>query len=251
MFITLVTAKQNMQSYTLLYSKIWKQVVSMVVVPVFTIIPFILVLTQYKNLDDTTVFILIYAALAVIILLTLFVVFKQAHVPVVITIHDSEIEIVFKRKTLFNWLVKKNIPLSQVEYVSDDEDVNHNSRKFFTIKLKNEWGKIILVALKKTPANETEQFSLELVNAVEQFNSQNKNISAPIRRGSFYTGFFAKAFTYIFIAVVVIVTIIKITDPSKIEWYRIVWIYILATSWFANFYYATRREKRKTKNSFL
>src|SRR5687768_4599427 len=240
-----------MQSHTLLYSKIWKQVVSMVLVPVFTIIPFILILTKYQNLNDTTVFILIYAALAVIILLTLFVVFKQAHVPAVITIHDSEIEIVFKRRTIFNWLNKKNIPLSQVEYFSDDEDINHGSRKFFTIKLKNEWGKIILVALKKTPADETEQFSMELANAVEQFNSQNENISAPIRRGSFYTGSFAKAFTYIFIAIVIITTIIKIADPSKIAWYRMIWIYVVATSWCANFYYASRREKLKTKNSIL
>ena len=234
-----------MRSYTLLYSKIWKQVVSMIAVPVATIIPFILILTQYQNLSDTVAFIIIYAAFGIIILISLYVVFKQAMVPVKITIHDWGFEFFFKRKTLFNWQAKKDIAYSDIEFVSGDEDINNNSRKFFTIKVKNEWGKIILIAPRKTPPEEMEEFSLRFSNAVERFNQQNVSVITPIRRRSFYTGRFAKILSWIFIGAAVVATIIKIADPSRIEWYRMIWLYVLAASWLANIYTVKKKQKRK------
>lgn len=236
----------NMRSYTLLYSKIWKQVVAMVSVPVITMIPFIYFLTQYKDLNDTILFIIIYAALGLIILLTLFVVFKQAHVPAQIAINKRAIEIHFKKRTLFNWADSKQIPLDMIEFVSDDIDINHNGRQFFTIKVKNEWGRIILIEPRKAPPMEIEEFSMALAQAVEQFNQTNL-LSASIRKGSFYTGRFGKILTIIFIAVALAVTIIEIVKPSSIKWYRLVWLYILAAYWAINFFVARQRTSNTDK----
>lgn len=230
-----------MRSYTLLYSKIWKQVVAMIAVPILTIIPFILILTLYQDLSDTIVFIAIFAFMGVMILLTLYVVFRQAMVAVAITINDSAIEIYFKNKTIFNWIRKKEILLSDVEFVSDDEDVAHNSRRFFTIKSRKETGKIILLAPRNMSPGEGEAFSLELNTAVENFNQQGITANSPIRQVSFFTGGFAKILTICFIIIMVIATIIKIIDPSKIEWYKLVWMYVLAASWFANVFIAKRK----------
>src|SRR5688500_688304 len=92
-----------MRGYTLLYSKIWKQVVAMVAIPPLIIVPFILILSKYKTLSDAIVFLLIGVAMIIMVLLTLYVVFKQAMVEADIKIAREGLQLVFKRKTVFNW----------------------------------------------------------------------------------------------------------------------------------------------------
>ena len=154
--------------------------VAMTAVPACTIIPFILFLTQFKNISEITSYIIIYAGLGVIILFTLYILFKHAMVPVTLTVSSDALEIIFARRSLFNWTGRKYILLRDLEFVSDDVDENHSGRKFFTLKIKDEPGKIILIAPKKTPAEEMEAFSSELSDAIEQFNNYNNNVQKPI-----------------------------------------------------------------------
>jgi hypothetical protein len=220
----------------------------MTAVPVCLIVPFLLFLTQYKNLTDTVFYVSVYTGLAVIILFTLYLVFKQAMVPATIGIKKDGLEIVFSKKTIFNWTHRKYILFENIEYVSDDVDLNFNARKFFTLKVKDENGKIILTAPKKAPSEEMESFSLELSNAIEDFNSQFSGVKPrAIKKGSFYTGAFGKFFTLFSIAAVIVVTIIKIAKPSNVEWYRVIWVYVLAASWLINFY--SVKKKQTTENN--
>ena len=220
----------------------------MIIVPVVLIIPFVLILSEYPNLNDTLVLIIIFAALAVIILLTLYVVFKQAHVPVEVSINASEIEFRFKRKTLFNWETKKNIALKQIQFFTDDEDVMHSNRRFFTIQLKNEWGKIILLSAKHAKPEDVGTFAEELSTAIQKYNSQNETQGFAITEGSFYNSNFSKLLTYCLIAVIIIATVVKIFDSTKIDWYRISWMYVLAGAWFANIYVGEKKANAKRKN---
>src|SRR5690348_10857102 len=121
-----------MRSYTLLYSKIWKQVLAMVTIPLLIIMPFILILSKYKTLSDAIVFLFISVAMAIMILLTLYVVFKQAMVEANIKILKEGLEIVLKRKTVFNWQQERFISFNNFAFVSDDIDMN-NGREFFTL----------------------------------------------------------------------------------------------------------------------
>jgi hypothetical protein len=111
-------------------------------------VPFILILSKYKALSDTMVFILIGVAIVIMILLTLYVVFKQAMVEANIKIVREGLQLVFKRKTVFNWPQERFISFNNLAFVSDDIDMNNN-REFFTLKVKGETGKIILIAPKK------------------------------------------------------------------------------------------------------
>ena len=234
-----------MRSYNLLYSKIWKQVVAMTAVPICLIIPFLIFITQFKNLSETLFFVFTYAGLGVIILFTLYVIFKQAMVLVTITINGDGLEIIFSKRTIFNWIDRKHILLENIEYVSDDVDLNHNARKFFTLKLKDERGKIILTAPKKAPEEEMEAFSLELSNAIEQFNSHNTKLQAPIKKGSFYAGKFLTFLTWLFTALAILVTIMKILKPSSVAWYRIIWIYVFSASMVINYFSVKKKQTEK------
>ena len=233
-----------MRSYTLLYTKIWKQVVAMVAVPVLIIFPSILLVTRYKNLSDTIILIFSFAIMGVMILATLYVVFKQAMVKTDIKITKEGLQIVFKRRTLLNWQEEKFIHLNQLAFVSDDIDMN-NSREFFTLKVKGDTGKIILIAPKKAPEGEIENFSLELATAVEEYNATHSSIHTPIKTGSFYTGKFAIVLNWLLVGVAIVSTIIKIINPSSVEWYRLLWLYLIAASWLANFYFVKKKQTQK------
>ena len=217
----------------------------MVTIPPLIIVPFILILSKYKTLSDAMVFSLIGVAMAIMILLTLYVVFKQAMVLADITINKKGLEIVFKTKTLFNWQKERFIPFSSLAFVSDDIDLN-NSREFFTLKVQGETGKIILIAPKKAPEGEIENFSSELAEAVEVYNASHGSLSKPIKTGSFYTGKFAIVLNWLLIVVAVISTIIKIINPSSVEWYRLIWLYAIAASWLANFYFVKKKQTQKS-----
>lgn len=236
-----------MHHYTLLYSKIWKQVASMILVPVCLIIPLILILSHYPHLTDAAVFIIIFAALGIIILVTLYFVFKQAHLPVEVSIESSEMHFRFKRKSLFNRRSTKTVGLDEISFFTDDEDVINSDRRFFTIKLKSEWGKIILLSPKKANPEEMEAFATQLSNVIEQYNLQNQYTASPIKQESFYTTGFSKTLTYIFVAIIVAATIIKVVDSSKLDWYRIVWMYVLSGAWFTNIYIARKKENARRK----
>lgn len=233
-----------MRSYTLLYSKIWKQVVAMVAVPLLIIFPFTAVIIRYKNLNYTTLLILSFVAMGIMILATLYVVFKQAMVATEIKISREGLQIIFKRKTLFNWQKEKFIPFNHLAFVSDDIDKN-NSREFFTLKVKGETGKIILIAPKKAPKGEIESFSSELITTVEEYNATHDSLSAPIKTGSFYTGKFAIVLNWLLIVVAILSTIIKIISPSSVEWYRLIWLYIITAFWLANFYFVKKKQTEK------
>jgi hypothetical protein len=228
-----------MRSYTLLYTKIWKQVVAMVAVPVLIIFPSILLVTRYKNLSDTFILIFSFVIMGVMILTTLYVVFKQAMVKTDIKITKEGLQIVFKRRTLFNWQEEKFIHLNQLAFVSDDIDMN-NSREFFTLKVKRETGKIILIVPKKAPEGEIENFSLELATVVEEYNATHSSVHTPIKTGSFYTGKFAIALNWLLIFMAILSTFVKIINPSSVEWYRLLWLYLITASWLANFYFVKK-----------
>jgi hypothetical protein len=238
------TFSEQMRSYTLLYSKIWKQIVAMVTVPLLIIFPFILILSQYKNLSDAVIFTLIGAAMGVMILLTLYGVFKQAMVQSEIKITNVGLQIVFKRKTLFNWHQEKFISFNNLVFVSDDIDINNN-REFFTQKVKGETGKMILIAPKKAPKGEIENFSLELSATVEQYNASHPGSSSPIKTGSFYRGKFAIILNWLFVGAAILSTIIKIINPSSVEWYRLLWLYVISASWLANFYIVKKKQRQE------
>ena len=71
------------------------------------------------------------------------------------------------------------------------------------MKIKDENGKIILTAPKKAPSEEMESFSLELSNAIENFNSQLSGLKpGAIKKGSFYTGAFGKFFILFYVIIV-------------------------------------------------
>jgi hypothetical protein len=233
-----------MRGYTLLYSKIWKQVVAMVAIPPLIIVPFILILSEYQTLSDAIVFLLIGVAMVIMILLTLYVVFKQAMVKADIKIVGEGLQIIFKRKTVFNWQKERFIPFSDFVFLSDDIDMN-NGREFFTLKVKGETGKIILIAPKKAPEGEIENFSSELAAAVEEYNANHPGLYAPVKTGSFYTGKFAIILNWLFIIVAVLSTVIKIINPSSVEWYRLAWLYVIAGSWLANFYFVKKKQTQK------
>ena len=240
----MTTFSEQMRSYTLLYSKIWKQVVAMVAVPLLIILPFTLMLTRYKNLNDAILLVMSFLIMGVMILLTLYAVFKQAMVQAEIKIIKEGLQITFKRKTLFNWHDEKFISFNNLVFVSDDIDIN-NSREFFTLKVKGESGKMILIAPKKAPKGEIENFSLELSAAVEQYNVSHPGLFSPIKTGSFYAGKFAIILSWLLIAAAFLSTIIKIINPSSVEWYRLLWLYVIAASWLANFYVVKKKQRQR------
>jgi hypothetical protein len=233
-----------MRTYSLLYSKTWKQVVAMIAVPLLIIYPSIVILISYKNLSDITILIFSFLIMGVMILATLYFVFKQAMVETDIKISKEGLQIVFKRKTLFNWQSEKNIPFHQLAFVSDDIDIN-NRRQFFTLKVKDETGKIILIAPKKAPEGEIENFSMELAEAVDEYNATHSNVYTPIKTGSFYTGNFAIVLNWVLAGTTILSTIVKIINPSSVEWYRLLWLYVITASWLANFYFVKKKQMQK------
>ena len=216
----------------------------MVAVPLLIILPSTAVIIRYKNLDDLTLLVLSFLIMGVMILVTLYVVFKQAMVESYVSITGEGLQIVFKRRTLFNWKYEKLIPFGDLAFVSDDIDTN-NSREFFTLKVKGETGKIILIAPKKAPQGEMENFSLELAAAVKAYNANYPAIDTRIKTGSFYTGKFAIILNWVLIIAAVFFTVVKIMNPSSVDWYRLVWLYVVAGSWLANFYFVKKKQTQK------
>lgn len=216
----------------------------MVAVPLLVILPATFIIIRYKTLSDAVLLILVFMLMGIMILLTLYVVFKQATAPADITINKEGLQILFTRKTLFNWEQKKFIPFHQLAFVSNDTDVNNN-REFFTLKVKGETGKIILIAPKKAPKGEIENFSLELTAAVADYNANHSSLSAPIKTGSFYTGKFAIILNWLLVASAILGTVIKIINPSSVEWYRLLWLYVIAASWLANFFIVKKKQTQR------
>ena len=53
--------------------------------------------------------------------------------------------------------------------------------------------------------------------------------------------------TWVFVSVAILVTVIKIVKPSSVEWYRMLWVYVLAASWLINFY-SVKKKQTERKN---
>ena len=70
----------------------------MVAVPLLIILPSTAVIIRYKNLNDLTLLVLSFLLMGVMILVTLYVVFKQAMVESYVSITGEGLQIVFKKK---------------------------------------------------------------------------------------------------------------------------------------------------------
>lgn len=238
-----------MNKYDIVYSDYNKQIWVLILFPLLMITPLVVVLTSVKEISESVILISVIVWMGLMIITMIYVVSKQLMVPATIIISEGGLKIYPAKKTLFYGFNNLFIPFNNIKSVTDDEDVQQNYRKFFTLKIKKPAKKIMLLAPKKQLSADTQQCALAIHTAIKNYNqSPAASVAGIIKEGSFYTSIFAKVITVLFIAVIVAVIVVKVWDPESVPWYRMVALFSFAFLWFANFFNAAKKEKQNRNN---
>jgi hypothetical protein len=235
-----------MNKYNIVYSEYKKQIWVLLLFPILMIAPLIAVLLSVKNLSDFVLLTSVLIWMGLMIVAMIYVVNKQLMMPANLVINKDGLEVLPEKKTIFYSFDKLLISFDNIKSMTDDDDVQQNYRKFFTVKTKNPSRKIMLLAPKKQSVAETEACALALHTAIKDYNnSPVATGSGIIKEGSFYTSTFGKVITILFASTLVITLVVKFINPESVPGYRLVALLSFSLLWFMNFFNARRKEKQR------
>jgi len=223
--------------------KVLIPILIMIVIPLTLIGIYVAVIINWVNeIPEWFLILMIMGILGLSVFLVLKSIKRWADIPCTVTLSDSGITIELKRSVFFFLRTTYQGSWDMIKGASTNYEPN-TSKRFYTVNFKSPAITIYLNAPEKvTPGEETE-FGTLLMNYIEQHNQLNSDkAEAGIDTTNFYERPWARIFSLIIMVFMIVVLIIFIMMPEKIDFWRVLQLFAFASIFFTA-YYLNRRKK--------